>query len=314
MDIKEVLDSVYEDIKPCIGQGDVADYIPELAKVRPDRFGISLALSDGRVYSSGDYEICFSVQSIAKVFLLTMVLQDIGDSIWKRVGREPSGCSFDSIVQLEHENGIPRNPFVNAGAIVMTDAMLEKSSADCEIENFLNFMRDVSNDSSIYIDSVVANSEISTGYRNFALANFIRSYGNLTNDVADVLRVYCNHCALMMNCVQLARSGLYLAFRGYNQMTNKQVISAQQSRCVNSIMLTCGHYDNSGDFAYRVGFPGKSGVGGGILAIVPSKASIAVWSPGLNKAGNSLLGYRALELLAIRTGWSIFDYDDGLSL
>lgn len=307
MDFKGIVNSIYEDIKPHLGQGHVADYIPELAKVNSNHFGISLALEDGSIYSAGDSDILFSVQSISKVFLLTIALQKLNEDIWTRVGREPSGFSFDSIIQLEHERGIPRNPFVNAGAIVMSDAVLENSSLDYEIRNFLHFVHALSDDSSIYIDPIVANSEIQTGYRNFALANFIRSFGNIRYNIDDVLKFYFNQCALMMNCVQLARSGLYLTCRGYSPLTNKQIISPQQSRCVNAIMLTCGHYDNSGDFAYRVGFPGKSGVGGGILAIVPSKASIAVWSPGLNSVGNSFLGAKALELLALRTGWSVFD-------
>ncbi|XCD42869.1 glutaminase [Candidatus Liberibacter asiaticus] len=307
MDLKKIIDGIYEEIKPQIGQGRVADYIPELAKVRIDHFGMSLALEDGTVYSVGESEFLFSIQSISKVFLLTIALRKFDEEIWKRVGREPSGSSFDSIVQLENENGIPRNPFVNAGAIVVSDAVLGSSSADDAIENFLNFMRGIAGDASIHIDSVVANSEIETGYRNFALANFVRSYGNIRYKIEDVLKFYFHQCSLMMNCVQLAKSGLYLAFRGYNSLTNQSVISPLQSRCVNAVMLTCGHYDHSGDFAYRVGFPGKSGVGGGILAIVPSKASIAVWSPGLDNSVNSLLGAKALELLAIRTGWSIFD-------
>ncbi|AKK19721.1 glutaminase [Candidatus Liberibacter africanus] len=307
MNLRKVVNGIYEDIKYQIGQGRVADYIPELAKVNPGFFGMSIALEDGSVYSSGDSGIPFSIQSISKVFLLTIALQKIDEDIWKRVGREPSGSSFDSIVQLEHDNGIPRNPFVNAGAIVVTDAVLENSSVDHEINSFLDFVRDIAHDPSVYIDSVVANSEIETGYRNFALANFIRSYGNIKCEISDVLKFYFYQCSLMMSCLQLAKSGLYLACRGYNPLTSKNIISPLQSRCVNAVMLTCGHYDNSGDFAYRVGFPGKSGVGGGILAIVPSKASIAVWSPGLNNFGNSLLGAKALELLAVRTGWSIFD-------
>ncbi|AHA28164.1 glutaminase [Candidatus Liberibacter americanus] len=308
MDLKKILYDIYEDIKPCIGQGLVADYIPELAKVDPDHFGMSIALPDGNVYSVGDFDVFFSVQSISKVFLLTMVLQNFGDDVWKRIGREPTGWSFDSIIQLEYEHGVPRNPFVNAGSIVMADMMLEGISTDCAIENFLIFMRKISDDQSIYIDSIVADSEISTGYRNYALANSIHSYRNLNHNIEDVLKVYFNHCAIVMNCAQLARSGLYLSCRGFDPLINQHIISPQHCKFINSLMLTCGHYDNSGDFACRVGLPGKSGVGGGILAVVPSKASIAVWSPGLNKAGNSLLGANALELLSSKTGWSIFDF------
>ncbi|MEG8099397.1 glutaminase [Candidatus Liberibacter brunswickensis] len=307
MDLEKIINGIYKEIKYQIDKGSVADYIPELARVDINHFGMSVALENGNIYSVGDSKVPFSIQSISKVFLLTIALQKVDESIWKRVGREPSGSSFDSIVQLEYENGIPRNPFVNAGAIVVSDTVLENSSVDNEIHKFLKFVHSISDDTSIYIDSVVASSEIENGYRNFALANFVRSYGNVRYKVEDVLKFYFYQCSIMMSCIQLAKSGLYLAFRGYNPLTKKQVISPQQSRCINAVMLTCGHYNNSGDFAYRVGFPGKSGVGGGILAIVPSKASIAVWSPGLNSSGNSLLGAKALELLAIRTGWSIFD-------
>ncbi|MBA5723833.1 glutaminase [Candidatus Liberibacter sp.] len=307
MDLKSIIDGIYKDIKHRIGEGRVADYIPELAKVDPMQFGMTIALADGSTFSVGDSEVAFSIQSISKVFLLTMVLRKIGGDIWKRVGLEPSGSSFDSIVQLEHEYGIPRNPFVNSGAIVVTDAFLEGYSVDQAIKKFLDFIHEISGDTSFYIDPIVASSEISTGYRNFALANFVRSYGNLIHAVYDVLKVYCHHCALMMDCQQLAKSGLYLAFQGRNPLTDRRIVFSKQSRRINALMLTCGHYDNSGNFAYRVGLPGKSGVGGGILAIAPAKASIAVWSPGLNKVGNSLLGADALELLAIRTGWSIFD-------
>ncbi|MBL0848992.1 MAG: glutaminase [Candidatus Liberibacter ctenarytainae] len=307
MDLQEIINGIYSDIKPHIGQGRVVDYIPELGQVPSNQFGISLALPDGSVFSAGDADVFFSVQSISKVFLLTVTLKKVDEDIWKRINREPFACSFDSIGQLEKGNGVPCNPFVNAGAIVMTDVILEGSSVEHEIENFLNFVRDLANDTSIHINSSVANSEISTGYANIAFANFMRSQGNLKHDVEDVLQVYCHHCALTMNCFQLARSGLYLACRGYNPLTNKKVISEQQTRCLNAIMLTCGYYENSGDFAYRIGFPGKSGVGGGVLAIVPQKASIAVWSPGLTDSGNSLLGIQALELLSARTGWSIFE-------
>lgn len=305
-DVQAILDSIHADLLPRIGEGKVADYIPELAKVDPGQFGMAITTTDGRVYTVGHAEVSFSIQSISKVFMLTLALGKVGEQLWKRVGREPSGSAFNSIVQLEHEAGIPRNPFINAGAIAVTDLVLSGHAPKEAIGEFLRFMRYLADDESILIDDKVARSELKTGYRNFALANFMRSYSNIGNPVENVLGVYFHQCALAMSCAQLSRAGLYLAARGTNPLTGHSVVSPKRARRINALMLMCGHYDGSGDFAYHVGLPGKSGVGGGILAIAPGIASIAVWSPGLNKVGNSQLGAVALEMLAARTGWSVF--------
>jgi glutaminase len=306
MDVQAVLDSIYTELSPRLGEGRVADYIPQLAKVDPHQFGMTVATTDGKVYRIGDADTAFSIQSISKVFMLTLALGKLGEGLWKRVGREPSGTAFNSIVQLEREEGIPRNPFINAGAIAVTDVVLSGHAPREAIGELLRFVRYVADDESVTIDDKVARSETDTGFRNFALANFMRAYGNITHPVEHVLGVYFHQCALSMSCTQLARAGLYLAARGSNPVTGHSVVSPKRARRINALMLMCGHYDGSGDFAYRVGLPGKSGVGGGILAVAPGIASIGVWSPGLNKVGNSQLGSVALEMLAARTGWSVF--------
>ncbi|MCA0255612.1 MAG: glutaminase [Proteobacteria bacterium] len=306
MDMQAILDQVYEELTPRIGEGKVADYIPELAKVSPDQFGIAAITVDGQSFVAGNADTPFSIQSISKVFMLTLALGKVGEGLWKRVGREPSGSAFNSIVQLEHEGGIPRNPFINAGAIAVADVVLSGHQPKEAIGELLRFVRYVADDETITIDNKVAKSETATGHRNFALANFMRAFGNLHHPAEQVLGVYFHQCALSMTCLQLARAGLYLANRGVNPLTGHSVVSPKRARRINALMLTCGHYDGSGDFAYHVGLPGKSGVGGGILAIAPGHAAIAVWSPGLNKVGNSALGSAALELIAQKTGWSVF--------
>ena len=248
----------------------------------------------------------FSIQSVSKAFTLTLALGKIGDRLWSRVGREPSGSAFNSIVQLERENGKPRNPFINAGAIAVADVLLAGHQPKEAIGEIVQFVRFLADDDSIVIDQRVARSETETGFRNFALAQFMRSFGIIDHAAEQVLGVYFHHCALAMSCRQLSHAGLFLAAGGRNPATGRTVVSRDRARRINALMLMCGHYDGSGDFAYRVGLPGKSGVGGGILVVAPGKASIAVWSPGLNENGNSLLGSHALEMLAQRTGWSIF--------
>ncbi len=305
-DLQAVVDSVYHDLSGRIGEGKLADYIPELATVDPKQFGIALVTVDGQIHAAGDAETAFSIQSISKVFTLTLALGKIGDGLWKRVGREPSGNAFNSIVQLEQEKGKPRNPFINAGAIAVADVVLAGHLPKEAIGEIVQFIRHLADDESIAIDQNVARSETQTGYRNVALANFMKAFRNLDHPVEHVLGVYFHHCAIAMSCRQLAHAGLYLASAGRNPLNGGSVVSASRARRINALMLMCGHYDGSGDFAYRVGLPGKSGVGGGILAIAPGKASIAVWSPGLNEVGNSQLGSAALELLAQRTGWSVF--------
>jgi glutaminase len=287
-------------------RGAVATYIRELARADVKSFGLVVIDENGNVSAAGDADTLFLIQSISKVFTLTLALGRAGDRLWRRVGREPSGSAFDSIVQLEFERGIPRNPFINAGAIAVTDVTLSGHKPREALGEILRFIQFITEDSSITIDEAVAASEQRTGFRNVALANYMKSFGVLDHPVEHVLGVYFHHCAIAMSCRQLAQAGRFLAHLGRNPVTGLTVVQPERARRINALMLTCGHYNGSGEFAYRVGLPGKSGVGGGILAIAPGKASIAVWSPGLDANGNSHLGRVALEELTKRMGWSIF--------
>lgn len=304
--LESVVKDIAEEMRQRPDRGTVADYIPELAHVDPNAFGLAVANAEGELVCGGDADTPFSIQSISKVFTLTLALGKIGDRLWQRVGREPSGTPFNSIVQLERERGIPRNPFINAGAIAVTDVILSGHQPREALGEILRFMQFLADDPSITIDRAVAASEDRTGFRNRALANYMKSFGVLENPVDFTLGVYFHHCAIAMTCRQLALAGRFLAHQGRNPATGLSVVQPERARRINAIMLTCGHYDGSGEFAYRVGLPGKSGVGGGILAIAPDGASIAVWSPGLDASGNSHLGRIALEMLTRQMGWSIF--------
>lgn len=307
MNYQLILDEIANELTCLANKGKVADYIPALAKVDPDQFGMSLTLFDGTEYSVGDSNTLFSIQSISKVFTFTLALKFYSTNLYKRIGREPSGNPFNSLVQLEYEHGIPRNPFINAGAINVTDALINhygnsiKASAE-----ICKFIKEISEDPSIIYSETVGTSEMDHGFRNIALANLMKSFNNLDNDVNDVVQTYFNHCAIEMNTKMLSRAMLYLANHGIDPINGMEYITEQQAKRINAVMLTCGHYDASGDFAFHVGLPGKSGVGGGIVVVVPKKMGICVWSPGLNAQGNSLLGTMALELFAARTGMSIF--------
>jgi glutaminase len=305
-DLQAIVEAIHAELEPHFGAGQPAGYIPELARVDARRFGIAVTTLEGVTHAAGDADEPFSIQSISKTFLLTLALGKHGEGLWTRVGREPSGDPFNSIVQLEHEQGRPRNPFINAGAIVVTDLVLAGHTPREAIGEILRFLRSLADDETIGIDPEVARSEQETGARNAALAQFMRSYGRLIHPVDRVLGVYFHHCAVAMSCRQLARAGLFLAAGGRDPASGTTVVRPARARRINALMLTCGLYDASGDFAYRVGLPAKSGVGGGILAVAPGHASICVWSPGLDQAGNSLLGIVALEKLVQRTGWSVF--------
>ncbi len=307
MDYKKILDEIYSDIQKHLQNGKVADYIPALAQVEPDQFAMSITMFDGTSYHVGCSDTKFSIQSISKVFTFTKALREYGKDLYKKVGREPSGNPFNSLVQLEYEKGIPRNPFINAGAIVVTDTLLSKyQSMDNTYENILNFIQKISDNDSIGFDKDVWFSEYRHGFRNMALANLMKSFNNLDNSVDDVVKTYFKHCSITMSTKELSRAMLYLANHGTDPITNEEFISAPQAKRVNAVMLTCGHYDASGDFAFHVGLPGKSGVGGGIVAVVPKLMSIAVFSPRLNSWGNSYSGTKALEMFTTKTGFSIF--------
>lgn len=303
-DFAALLDDVVATMKGVPTRGKVADYIPGLSTVDPARFGIALFLADGRSFSAGDADEGFSIQSISKVFALSIALGRVGDALWQRVGREPSGTAFNSIVQLEHERGVPRNPFVNPGALVVDDVLLGQSKAAEAIAEIMHFVRGAAGHDDIVIDKAIALAEREAGFRNVALANFIKSFDNLRRSPDELLGVCYHQCAIVLSCRQLAQAGRYLV--GLGTAEDQRLLSTARARRINALMILCGLYDGAGDFAFRVGLPAKSGVGGSILAISTGDASIAVWSPGLDASGNSLIGIRALEQLTELTGWSAF--------
>jgi glutaminase len=304
MNYQEIIEEIYSDIKLKENPGRVASYIPELATVDPDKFGVFLTTIDNQQYSVGDWHEKFSLQSIAKVFSLSLAYKMLGGDIWRRVGVEPSGNPFNSLVQLEHDKGVPRNPFINAGAIVICD-ILQSSLAHPKVE-LLEFVRDISDNPNIDYCPIIAESEKSQGFRNVALINFIRSFGNIKNDINTVLDLYFDLCSIRLSCEELSKTCMFLANNGQKISDGKAILNGSKTKRINAIMQTCGFYDEAGEFAYKVGLPGKSGVGGGIVAICPNKYSIAVWSPRLNKKGNSYRGMKFLEHFTTKTKLSIF--------
>lgn len=304
MEMEKIIKSIYENYAGDLGRGKVADYIPPLAKVSPDKYAISVCTVDGKRYNIGDYTEKFSIQSISKVFTLAMLAPMVGKELWESVGKEPSGSPFNSLVQLEYEKGIPRNPFINAGALVITDKLVERVP-DLN-DKVLEFVRGLAGDNDIFYNREVAASEYVTGERNKALAHLMKSFGNFKGKVSQVISAYCHHCSIEMSTEQLAKAFLFLANGGVNPLNGEAVVGTRDAKRINAIMLTCGFYDESGDFAYRVGMPGKSGVGGGIVAVIPGKLSIAVWSPELNVHGNSYRGIATLADFTTELGISVF--------
>jgi glutaminase len=304
MDYQKILENIYQAIQPYAKEGKQADYIPELAKVNPDQFGMCLHTIYGEIYSIEQADTRFSIQSISKVFSLAMCLSLLGNKLWERVGKEPSGTAFNSLIQLEVEKGIPRNPFINAGAIVMSDILL--SHLEHPEEQFLDFVRTLAGDNTIDYNRDVATSERETGYLNAAIANLLKYHGTIKNDIEQVLRFYFLMCSVEMSCRELSRA--FLAFANHRRKFNYAgvTLTASKVKRMNAIMQICGFYDEAGEFSYLVGLPGKSGVGGGIVAIYPLQYSVAVWSPRLNSKGNSVMGIKALELFTTETEESIF--------
>jgi len=303
LDFQAILESIQKNAVEAADKGAVATYIPELAHVSKDNFGIHLRTSEGKSYGVGDFDKPFSIQSISKVLALSKAMSLIGENIWKRMDVEPSGHPFNQLALLEIENGIPRNPFINSGAIVIADILL--SNLENPKEDFLNYVRDLTNDQTIKYNQAVADSEKRTGFTNYAAANLLKSFNNLDNPVNDVLDFYFQQCSLEMTCSQLTKTFSFLANKG-KCMMDKVHLTETQAKRINAIMLTCGFYDEAGEFAFEVGLPGKSGVGGGIVALLPDNFTIATWSPGLNQRGNSKLGMLALEAFTTKTKLSIF--------
>jgi glutaminase len=299
--VDQWLATIFEEVQPLFGKGRVANYIPALARVEPNQFGMAIAMVDGRHYAVGDAHVPFSIQSISKLFTFVLALKLIGDDIWQRIGREPSGNAFNSMVQLETELGIPRNPFINAGALVVTDILTQRyAHLDLALLNFLRRMTDSPN---LNWDKEVAKSERDTAHRNMAMAYFMKSFGNFTSNPELVLDNYCRQCATEMSCTQLAQAAMFLANDGLDIGSGERVLTNEAARRVNALLLTCGAYDAAGDYAYRIGLPLKTGVGGGIVAVIPNIGTVCVWSPELDAKGNSLIGGYALERLMQLSGW-----------
>lgn len=304
MDYQQLIERLYLETKDLAARGKVASYIPALADVPANRFAISVKTCKNELFNIGDHRIPFSIQSISKVFTFILAFNNIGSEIWNRIGREPSGSAFNSLIQLEIEQGIPRNPLINAGAIVVADILV--SLIKNPKQKLLEFVRSLADDDNIFYDKGVAASEKETGHRNYALAHFMKSFGTITNSVEEVLDLYFHQCSLAMSTDQLARAFLFLANEGTNPFTKEEIINPSRAKRLKALMLTTGMYNESGDFAFRVGIPAKSGVGGGIVAIIPNQLSIAVWSPPLNTAGNSVAGVEALERFTTYSEKSIF--------
>ncbi len=306
MPSNDMLEDILTEVSPLLGQGKVANYIPALAKVSANKLGIAVCTVDGELSYAGDALEPFSIQSISKVFSLTLAMNRVGDDLWTRVGKEPSGQSFNSLSQLEYEHGIPRNPFINAGALVVNDILQSRLSAPKQ--QSLALVRQLSGNKRIMADKWVARSEYEHTHsaRNAAMAYLMKSFANFNNEVDQVLQSYYLQCAFMMSCVDLAKAFVYLANRGRPLFGDKPILSPKQTKRLNALLATSGLYDAAGDFAYRVGMPGKSGVGGGIIAIIPGELSVCVWSPALNEAGNSLVGTAMLETFTTKLGRSIF--------
>jgi glutaminase len=303
MNYKVILQEIYNESKKLPTQGKVTSSIPELEKVDPDKFGIHLTTIEEEDFGIGDSEEKFSIQSISKALTVALAFSFLDEKIWERVGVEPSGSAFNSLVQLEYEKGIPRNPFINAGAIVIADMLV--THLENPKQDFLDFIRMISGSPKIEFNSKVAQSEKDARFRNAALANFLKSFGNINNDVDEVLDFYFHQCSIEMTCKELAHSFFFLANEGKTK-TGISILTKSQVKRLNALMQTCGFYDESGEFTYKVGLPGKSGIGGGIAALYPKNFVVATWSPRLNEKGNSELGMNALELLTTKTEMSIF--------
>jgi glutaminase len=301
-DLQAVLDRIAQEVPEAYGQGHVADYIPELKRVSPQQFGMAVRTVTGEEFVVGAADHQFSIQSISKLFTLILALEINGEELWTRINREPSGMRFNSLLLLESENGIPRNPFINAGAIVVTDTITEHSSGPAKrIEQFI---ANLSGNPLNRIDERVTASEKKTGYLNAAIANLLKAMGNLRCEPEDVLNCYFKHCAMTMSCRDLVRATQCLANRE-DAWFQRKPYPHQTARRINALLLTCGLYDAVGNFAFNVGLPAKSGVGGGIVAVAPNQYTVAVWSPELDDYGNSVLGQLALEKFVTYTASAV---------
>ncbi|MEA5569302.1 glutaminase A [Anabaena sp. UHCC 0399] len=286
-------------------EGILANYIPELAKVNPDLFSICIVTVDGQVYEVGDYQQLFTIQSISKVFAYGLALEDHGrDYVLTKVGVEPTGEAFNAII-LDEQSKRPYNPMVNAGAIATT-SLIKGAGATERLNRLLDmFRRYIGHD--VFVDISVFTSERSTGHRNRAMAHLMLNFGMIDQNIEEALDLYFQQCAVMMNCRDLAVMAATLANRGANPITGEQAVDKRYIKDILSVMYTCGMYNFAGEWAYKIGIPAKSGVCGGIMAVVPHQMGIAVFSPPLDSRGNSVRGVKVCEELSQRLGLHLFD-------
>jgi glutaminase len=308
-DLDHVLRNATNKARPHAAKGEVATYIPALADADPEAFAMAAVEMDGTEHVSRDADVAFPIQSISKVFSLVLAMQKAGEGsgvskeLWRRVGREPSGDPFNSLVQLEHDEGVPRNPMINAGALVVDDVLLDH--CDDPTAEVLELLEELTAEE-LSIDQKVVDAEGQTSHRNRAMANLMADFGNLTSSVDEVLDSYTKQCGIEMTARQLARACRFLAYDGVDPASGRQVVSGALARRVAALMLTCGTYDAAGEFAFNVGLPCKSGVAGSIIALVPERMGVCVWSPPLDRSGNSLAGRVALHELSAELDLTIF--------
>lgn len=305
-ELERVVSDITEEISSSEDWGEATRQIEALSGIDTHQFGIAILTRDGEMVCGGDADTPFSIQSISKVFSLELVLEARGDELWERVGRDPSGDPFNSVIDLERQEGHPRNPFINAGALIVVDMLLDTLEPDEEVKAVVQFVDRLLDGDGFSLDEEVAESDEEAGSLNRAMLNISKHFGNVRNDIAKIMKAYVRQCAIELSCRQLARVGRFLMLEGFDEASKPDLERARRARRILSLMMTSGLYDGAGDFAYRVGLPAKSGIGGGILAIAPNTASIAVWSPGLDESGNSKLGTLALEMLTDRLDWSSF--------
>ena len=306
-----ILDNLYHKYKT-LDDGKVASYIPELAKMNPDWFSICVVTADGRVFVTGDADQLFTIQSISKVFVYGLALEDHGrETVLTKVGVEPTGDPFNSIIRLDEYSKRPDNPMINAGAIATT-SLIKGNGATERLNRMLDmFRRYVGHD--VYIDMSVFVSERSTGHRNRAMASLMRHFGMIDDRMDESLDLYFQQCSMMVTCRDLAVMAATLANRGINPVTGDRAVPTRYIRDILSVMYTCGMYNFAGQWAYTVGIPAKSGVSGGIIAIVPRQVGIAVFSPPLDAHGNSVRGIKVCEELSRQFELHMFDPPMGCS-
>ncbi|ANE47682.1 glutaminase [Paenibacillus swuensis] len=307
--IQDWLTEVVDISRVFASQGEVAAYIPELLKAPHDTLGICIISPDGQTISAGDVDFELTLQSISKVFTLILALMDLGEAhVFSKVGKEPTGDDFNSMLKLELvEPGIPFNPLINAGAIVIS-ALIQGQSPQHKSERILNFFRLISGNATLEVDEEVFMSEAAHAHRNRSLAYFLKDNGVLTDqdDVEEILEIYFRHCSIKVTCSDMARMALVLANEGVDPASGESLIPRRYVQIAKTFMITCGMYNASGEFAIGVGLPAKSGVSGGILTLVPGKYGIGIVGPALNSKGNSVAGVHLIELLSRRQKWSMF--------